>query len=46
LERQVGTQLLIRTRRQLGMDLSLVSHVLAVSTDAIIDAIVQFTGNS
>jgi Zn-dependent protease len=31
---------------QLGIDLSLVSHVLAGSADAIIDAIVQFTGNS
>jgi hypothetical protein len=36
----------MRTRRQLGMDLSLVSHVLAGSTGAIIDAIVQFAGNS
>jgi Zn-dependent protease len=32
--------------RQLGIDLGFVSHVLAVSTGAIIDVIVQFTGNS
>jgi Zn-dependent protease len=30
---------------QLGIGLSFVSRVLAVSTGAIIDAIVQFTGN-
>ena len=31
---------------QLSIDLSFVSRMLAISTGAIIDAIVQFTGNS
>ncbi len=30
---------------QLGIDLSIISHVLAVSTGAIIDAIIRLTGN-
>lgn len=31
---------------QLSIDLSFVSRMLAISTGAMIDAIVQFTGNS
>ena len=31
---------------QLGIDLNLVSHLIAITTGVIIDAIVHFTGNS
>jgi hypothetical protein len=31
---------------QLGVDLSLLSHLIAITTGAIIDAIVHVTGNS
>jgi hypothetical protein len=31
---------------QLGIDLNLVSHLIAITTGVIIDAIVHLTGNS
>ena len=31
---------------QFGIDLSIVSHVIAIATGAIIDVIVHFTGNA